>query len=59
MAPCKWIVKIEENGIAVEGEVIGDSPQDAEAAAIRMYPDYKPVGIQWSISPSGQRIGCR
>lgn len=58
MAPCKWIVKIQKNGQAVEVEVIGDSPRAAQAAAIRMYPDYKPTGVQWYINPSGQKILC-
>ena len=56
MAPCKWIVKIQKNGLAVEVEVIGDSARAAQAAAIRMYPDYTPTGVQWYISSSGQKI---
>ena len=58
MAPCKWIVRIQKSGSAVEVEVIADSARAAQQAAIRMYPDYTPTGVQWYISASGQRIGC-
>jgi hypothetical protein len=30
MAPCKWIVNIQKNGLAVEVEVIGDSAHAAQ-----------------------------
>ena len=57
--PCKYIVKVEKDGIAMEVEVMARTPREAQETAIRMYAGYRATGIQWRINPSdGKRILC-
>jgi hypothetical protein len=57
--PFKFIVKIENNGIAMEVEVMARTAREAQETATRMYAGYRATGIQWRINPSdGKRILC-
>ena len=57
--PCKYIVKIEKGGIAMEVEVMARTPREAQETALRMYVGYRTTGFQWRINPSdGKRILC-